>query len=434
MHKFYLFIFQLIFLLAADAQKNQGKRIYLPKGVDKGCMFMAGSAYQPGDTLVIRAASNPWDYIYLGGIKGTQERPVVVINEGTVEMKKGISLENCQYIKVTGSGSREKFGFRILSSPQVAVVINGKSAHIEVERFFVKDCMFGCWIKNEADCDTSINSWVLDDMRIHDFEMHHINIEGFYMGSTDPNNFTRPKDCNGVQQYYKPSKLGNIKVYNGVIDGTGRPAIMLSNAQIGMSEIYNNKVSNVGREYNDQQGTGISIGGYTRAYVHHNTVKNTYTWGIASLGGSGLLRIENNEVDSSGFLDGKSLNWPQNIMIDTRPTMPVDSTSFILKNNQVSHPGRDVRNIEVYSTQKTYAVNNFICNNTSKGKPAGITVAKGVRWKNCKGQVQLQTSVFPNQIKYFIAIGMAAVLLMVSFFYRKYKLKQNKQMQTITMA
>src|SRR5206468_12761121 len=117
--------------------------------------------------------------------------------------------------------------------------------------------------------------------------------------------------------------------------------IMLSAASVGMSEIYNNVVSNVGREYNEQQGTGISLGLYTRAYVHDNTVKNTYTWGIASLGGSGLVRIENNRVDSSGYLDGKTLPWPQNILVDTRRTNPVDLTQFIIRNNQVSHPGSE---------------------------------------------------------------------------------------------
>jgi hypothetical protein len=420
----------IIFLaLSASAQKKSGKRIYLPRGADNGCMFMAGASYQPGDTLVIRATTSPWDYIYLGGIRGMAGKPVVVINEGVVEFKKGIAIENCQYIKVSGGGSKEKFGFRILNSPQTALVISGKSAHIEAERFYVKQCMFGCWIKNEADCDTSINNWILDDMSIHDFEMHNIAIEGFYMGSTDPNNFTRPKNCNGVQQYYKPSKLGNIKVYNGFIDGTGRPAIMLSNAQVGMSEIYNNVVMNVGREYNDQQGTGISIGGYTRAYVHNNTIKNTYTWGIASLGGSGLLRIENNKIDSSGYLDGKALTWPQNIMIDTRPTQPVDSTSFIIRNNTVSHPGKNVRNIEVFSTHKTYSVNNIICNNKTAGKPAGLFVAKGIRWKNCKGEMQLGSG-FTKKPSLYILAGIAAgailLFLIVYFLKRQFVRKYNK--------
>jgi hypothetical protein len=419
--------------ITALTQKNTGRRIYLPKGVDQGCMFMSNASYQPGDTLVISAASNPWDYVYFGGIKGTAPKPVIVINEGVVEFKKGISIENSQYIRVTGSGSKEKFGFRIMNSPQVAVVISGKSAHIEVERFYAEKCMFGCWIKNEADCDTSINNWVLNDMRIHDFEMHNMAIEGFYMGSTDPNNFTRPKDCNGVQQHYRPSKLGNIKIYNGYINGTGRPAIMLSNAQVGMSEIYNNTVMNVGREYNDQQGTGISIGGYTRAYVHDNVVKNTYTWGIASLGGSGMIRIENNKVDSSGYLDGKSLPWPQNIMLDTRPTIPVDSTSFIIRNNILSHPGKNVRHIEIFSTHPTYASGNIICNNKSAGKAAEVFVAKGIKWKNCKGESQLSSGFSAKPSLYIVAAIAFVILLVLSvvLYFRKNAGKKYNQVSMI---
>ncbi len=358
---------------------------------------------------MIRAAANPWSYFYFGSLIGTAKKPIVIINEGTVEVTAGFDIEHSQYVKITGSGSRERYGFRIKGSSGTALSIHGKSAHIEAERFYVEDCTFGCWIKNEADCDTSVNNWVLDQISIHDFEMRKIRIEGMYMGSTDPNNFSRPKNCNGQMYHYRPSRLGNIKVFNGKIDGTGRPAIMLSNASVGLSEIYNNVVTNVGLEYNDQQGTGIAIGGYTRAFVHHNTVRNTYTWGIASLGGSGLVRIENNTVDSSGYLHGRSLNWPQNIVIDTRPTNPVDSTRFLVKNNRVSNPGASVKNIEVWSTLPTYGRGNIICNNTEKGKPARLGIAPGVRWADCNGKTTLSTGSGPSSWLY-IGIGGTVVL------------------------
>lgn len=411
----------LMIVITVNAQKTAGKRIYLEKRQDNGAALASG--YQPGDTVVIRASLNPWSYIYFGNILATAEKPLVVINEGgTVEMNIGFSVEHSQYIKITGSGSKDKYGFVIKRSPQVAVAIYGRSAHVEVERFYAEDCSFGCWIKNEADCDTTINNWVLNYMSIHDFEMHNIRIEGFYMGSTDPNNFSRPKNCNGEQKFYKPSKLGNIKVYNGIIDGTGRPAIMLCNAQVGMSEIYNNIVRNTGREFNDQQGTGISIGGYSRAYVHNNTVKNTYTWGIASLGGSGLLRIENNTVDSSGYLDGKTLNWPQNIMIDTRPTIPADSTTFIIRNNKVSNPGKDVKCIEVFNTLPTYSTKNIICGNLEKGKPAGFRVAPGIHWRNCKGETQLAHAPLLNKRKIaMLALGGLVLIGVLAIVFIKRK-------------
>jgi hypothetical protein len=410
-------IFSIVF-----ASGQPGKKIYLMKASDNGVMFTNAASCQPGDTLVIRSSLNPWSYIYLEGIKGTIAKPIVVINEGPVELSTGFDLNHCQNIKLTGSGSADKYGFKIQHSSGVAVAIHGRSANIEAEKFYAADCSFGVWVKNEANCDTTINNWVLNNISIHDYELRNIKIEGFYMGSTDPNNVSRPIMCNGEQKFYRPSKLGNIKVYNGIIDGTGRPAIMLCNAEFGMSEIYNNVIANVGREFNDQQGTGISLGMYTRAYVHHNKIKKTYTWGIASLGGSGLIRIENNQVDSSGYLDGRTLNWPENIMVDTRATNPVDSTKFIVINNQLDHPGSDVKNIQVWQTFATYhSAGNIICNNTSNGKAATVGVAAGIKWNNCK---TAQAGDTQNNKSKLIIIGFCSlglIALIIVLYSRKQK-------------
>jgi hypothetical protein len=341
----------------------------------------------------------------------------VIVNEGRVQLSTGFSIEHSQYIKLTGSGSKDKYGFQVLDSKGAGLSISGKSAHIETERFSVRNAAFGCWMKNEANCDTSINNWVMDDISVHDFEMRNIGIEGFYMGSTDPDNWSRPIMCEGVQQYYKTSRLGNIKVFNGIIDGTGRPAIMLCGAFYGMSEIYNNIISNVGREYNHEQGTGISIGMYTRAYIHHNTIKNTYTWGIASLGGSGLVRIENNRIDSSGYLDGRRIDWAQNIFVDTRPTSPVDSTKFIIVNNVVNNPGKDADHIYVGNTIKSYAAGNVICNN---GKGKKVKVGPGIHWNNCN---KPEYSSGRNYKKIFAVAFGGLCLLGGAYFVYKIKFK-----------
>jgi len=401
------------FLFLNNGAGAQGQRIYLKKGGDGGVLLGKGSlAVQPGDTLVLKASDNPFTYVYLGGFEGAAGKPIVLINEGgQVVLQKGFDFEHSRYLKLTGSGTSEKYGFLIQHSTGVAVAIHGRSAHIEAERFYADNCAFGCWIKNEANCDTTINNWVLDDISVHDYKMRNIQIEGFYMGSTDPNNVSRPINCGGVQQYYKPSKLGNIKVYNGFIDGTGRPAIMLCNAQFGMSEIYNNVISNVGREYNDQQGTGISLGSYTRAHVHHNTIRNTYTWGIASLGGSGLVKIEHNKVDSSGYLDGRQISWAQNIMLDTRTTIPVDSTRFIVRNNAVTAPGSAAENIRVYKTLPTYFTSgNEICNNLSGKKPAKVVVDPGILWKDCKAAAANPRNSAGPAIWFFLGGGLVLLL------------------------
>lgn len=375
----------LLCCFATYAQPASGKKIYLKKGGDGGILIGASNmSVSPGDTLVIRAEESPLTYFYAANFNGTKDKPIVITNEGgSVIFRNDMALEHCQYIKLTGSGSKDKYGFQVLHSKGVAVGIRGKCANIEVERFSAEDCSFGAWVKNEAACDTTINNWVIDNISIHDFKMVNMHIEGFYLGSTDANNTSRPVTCNGKPYFYKPSKLGNIRIYNGIINGTGRPAIMLSNAQVGMSEIYNNTISNVGREYNDQQGSGISLGLYTRAYVHNNNVKNTFTWGIVSLGGAGLIRIENNTVDSSGYLDGRQSPWAQNISIDTRPTIPVDSTKFIISGNTLSNPGANAEHIRVWRTKSTYAASNIICNNIIRGQAAKVVVEQGVKWKEC---------------------------------------------------
>jgi hypothetical protein len=379
------FLFLVFFLIQiGTVQAQAGKKIYLAPGNDRGVILVGDQTIcKPGDTLVVKATPEPYSYIYLGKLKGSSESPITLINEGgVVYLNKGIDLEDCQYVKVTGSGSKDRFGFTVNQTPGAALVIRGKSSNIEAERFYIKDAAFGCWVKNEAQCDTLVNNWVLNHISIHDYEMHDIKIEGFYMGSTDANNIARPITCNGMQRFFRPSRLGNIKVYNGVINGTGRPAIMLSNASVGMNEIFNNTISNVGREYNDQQGTGISVGLYTRAFIHHNNIKNTYTWGIASLGGAGLIRIENNTIDSSGYLDNRSLSWPWNILVDTRETFPLEKTRFIIKNNILGKSGNKF-NIYVGKTVNAYDTMNIICNNTVNGKPGKVDVEEGVRWRNC---------------------------------------------------
>ncbi|MEJ7913575.1 MAG: right-handed parallel beta-helix repeat-containing protein [Chitinophagaceae bacterium] len=403
------------------AQTSKPKKIYLVKGGDGGILVVHNPAiHKAGDTLVVKAGGGPYTYIYLGKFTGTKQAPYILVNEGGV-----VSLiEDCQHLKVSGSGGKERYGFAVNGTPGTAVAIHGKSAHIEVERLYIKEAAFGCWIKNEASCDTVLNNWVLNDISIHDYEMHQIRIEGFYMGSTDANNKSRPITCGSIQRFYRPTRLGNIRIYNGVINGTGRPAIMLSNASVGMSEIYNNKISNVGREFNDQQGTGIAIGLYTRAYVHHNQIKNTYTWGIASLGGSGYLRIEDNSIDSSGYLDGRTLSWPWNILVDTRETFPIEKTRFSIKNNKLGKSGNP-DNIYIGKTVPTYDAGNVICNNTVAGKPARVDVESGIAWYECESiskgsQSKVRGMILPG----VIILSLFGVFMFVQVRYSQKKVSQ----------
>jgi hypothetical protein len=361
-----------------------GKKIYVSKGGDNGSFLTGG--INPGDTVVFKSSLSPFSYCYVNNIQGTKERPIVFINEGgPVRMTAGMDFHNCQYIKFSGSGTSEWYGFYINQAKNgqigdgVGLNIAEHSAHIEAERFWVDSAQYGSWCKNEHFCDSTLVTWVLDDIHIHDFRMTHLGQHGFYYGATEPFNKTRPSLCDGVNKFYDPSRLANIKIHDGYIHDIGKNGVMVSISTTGTNEIYNMDIDSTGNQLQQDQGTGISLG-YTNAYVHDNKIKNTWLWGIVAFGGS--VRIENNSVDSSGWnaRNKKSLNWPQNIRV---APLAVDSSTFIIKNNTLSNPGVDVPSIQFYGgpwlTNK-----NIICGNKNKsGSDATMKTDVGVVFKGC---------------------------------------------------
>jgi len=373
------------------------KRYVTPNSTSGGynSFYSSSPGYNPGDTIVLQASYNPWGYFGFGSTNGTAGCPIVVINEGgQVQLKDGIAFESVQYVKVLGNLGGQQYGFKVesnLSNPNnVALGISKKSKNVEISHVYVTNAEYGCWIKNEAECDTTINypNWWLDSISVHDCYFKGMDSQGFYMGSTDPNNLDRPISCDSsgftVTKYYAPTRLRNIKIYNNIIDSTGRPGIQLSAGMEGTNEIYNNTISNVGTQYDDAQGAGISLGGYTRALVYGNRIKKTLTWGIVALGASGLSKIYDNVIDSSGRLGGTTLTWPANIHIDTRTTTPVDSTTFQIRNNVMNNPGSASYNITIADQRNTITNKNVICNNITFGnKPATISNSETLQSLNC---------------------------------------------------
>ena len=354
--------------------------------------YYGSGGYSPGDTIVVKGS---WSYIAFLNLEGLPNCPIVIINDSAaVTMTAGFGFQDCKYIKLTGTGTGDTYGFQLLGNEAldgVGVGISRKSKNIEISNLFINRMAYGFWIKNEASdmvagCDTSIAHpyWVLDSISVHHCYIRNMSSQGFYMGSTDPDNIDRPIDCGSGNIYPKPTRLSNITIYNNIVDSTGRPGIQLSAAYTGTNEIYNNTISNTGRQNDDAQGTGITLGTYSRARIYNNTIRKTLTWGIVSIGGSGHLIIENNNIDSSGYTtNGYTRNWPANIQIDTRSTTPVDSTTFSIRNNVLGvHGSATNDHISIADQQNTIGSNNIICGNTVKGTTqwATVTVAGGVSY------------------------------------------------------
>ena len=364
----------------SEAQNTPGhKRILLAKNADKG-LYINGKnfKYEPGDTLVLKG---DWSYLSLENFYGDEKNRVIIINEGSqVKLTNGISLTNCRYMRLLGKGTKDKYGFRIEEqiNDGVGVSIQGRSAYIEVANVDIYNKTYGYWVKQEASCIDSLQypNWVINHIRIHDGRIKKVNQEGLYLGSTDPNG-TRSISCNGKIIQPKPLRLGNIQVFNMIIDSTNRSGIQLSCGSEGVNRIHDNVITNCGYEFQPNgQGCGISLGGYTTARVYNNTINNTYTAGMMCLG-AGQLTVQNNSIKNSGKLGGKSVKGMASIMIDTRNTSPVDSTNFDITDN-VLGDNTDV-NVRVYKTYNTYAKGNKICQDGST-----IAVVSGIDWSKCK--------------------------------------------------
>jgi PKD domain/Secretion system C-terminal sorting domain len=420
-----------------------GHKYTMVQNGDSAVWQVAGSFafnYQPGDTIVIPHNPNPlnyWAWITFKGLNGAPGCPIVIINDNSAQtlVRGQVQIDGCSYIKFTGTGqSANPYGFKLEWDPQLrpqakgGIIIFDRSKNVEVGNVDIHNVGTGIACLTDNNCDQTLDypNWILDSMVIHDTRIVGVWNEGMYWGNTSPDNANydwRADQCDVAQPattYSLPMKNGYTHIYNMIIDSTGRGGIQLGNVggTNAVSEINNNVVTHSGLSQDDAQGTAISIGLYTKAYIHDNTVRNTYTWGIASLGGNSTnvpIRVENNHIDSSGYLRGypalsttskevydprtepqadDAIAWAYAIEIDTKPRFYTqasggtaqappgapygtavkgqDSTQFWVKNNVIGRfkggaPGGTQPNaIQIHDDNPgVQHQGNIICNNTS---------------------------------------------------------------------
>lgn len=306
------------------------------------------SVVAPGDTIVIPASLGPITYFSAGPLQGSPSQPIKIENRGgVVQMSREISLTDCQNVKVGGDGdSAFSEGFIINSGLPTSewengsgVNVDGYAKGIELYRLKIQNKGFGVWCKNEPGCDAGLNAHVIDGVNLHHCKILDIRIEGTYFGSTNVVSNganVRVIDC-GPGGPVQPPRLGNIKINDNLFDGTGRAAIQISDADVGMSEVLRNTVRNVGREFSDQQGNGINIGSFTKVRIQGNNVANTFAAGICFFGQYG--EILDNVVQDSGRLDGQYRDWPSGIWIDTRRTDPQAQSFLYVIGNTIGRRG-----------------------------------------------------------------------------------------------
>lgn len=369
-----------------------------PAGDDDG--YYDNIDLQPGDTLVLEG---DFSYVFIEGKHGLRTCPIVVMNSnaGPVRLfNDQMEIRNSSYITVTGTGSADYYGFYVqgsalgtLALEKNGLSITGKSSNIKVTRMNITHVAMGIMIKEDPGCDVSQNfpNHVMDSIDIYDNWVHMTWLQGMYMGNTSPDNGPdsydpRPEVCEGDTVYPQPTRLGNIRVYNNIVDSTGRSGIQLSAASGGKSYILSNNVKHSGMGGDEAQPNGILVGSYSNVVISGNTVTNTLTHGIASEGANGVdnIVIEGNIIDSSGYLrswdlEGQTLPfdiasrpvydnnriWPYSIFIKTVENLELGTTGFTIRNNTLGIKKKAGYSIGLLDPDGYFRQSgNIICNNT----------------------------------------------------------------------
>ncbi|MGN7723894.1 PKD domain-containing protein [Chitinophaga sp. 22620] len=340
-------------------------KLVIEPGGDGGAYINGeGRNIGPGDTVCIKAGE--FTYIQFFNFTGSADKPIVFINcGGQVRAGNGgnygIIFNNVKYFKLTGSGSGDKYGFRVdgvSKKINTGVAVGKGCTDYEIERVEITGSEAGLMAKVNPDCDPANQypNFSIRNVKLHDLYIHDVIGEGMYVGNTAPNG--TPTDCNGTTVDLLPPRIYNLKIYNVITENTGWDGIQVASAPENV-EIYNNSVYNYGTVNKGSQQAGIILGGESNGRVYNNKVVKG-TGNAIEVFGVGLCYVYNNIISDGGF-DGTT-EGQDAFFVDDRPTKynnkPLQVYIF---NNTVVNSKRDA--IRILNSFGTIGTGNLLYNN-----------------------------------------------------------------------
>jgi hypothetical protein len=255
-----------------------------------------------GDSLIMTNGNKT--YIYMFNFTGSPSAPLVVINQGGVvtigtNYTYGVKIGGCRYIKFTGTGTSDMYGFQVTQTNGDGVSVGDLSSDIEVCHVSINNCgIRGIVAKTDPACGGYAyrQNFTQYNTIIHDNLVQNTTTEGMYIGSSFYSGETLT--CNGVDSVVLPSILNGCQIYNNKVYHTGYDGIQVASA-LNLS-VHNNLV-----QYDSQQGvasqmSGILIGGGSQGDCYDNYIEYGKGDGIENLGLGGY-KIYNNVVSNAGY-------------------------------------------------------------------------------------------------------------------------------------
>lgn len=309
---------------------------------------------QPGDTICFQGGQRGG--IGLRHINGTAENPVVIMNcEGLVDLfetgSHGIRVIESSYFHITGLGSTEHtYGFKVATTSPGgnSFMIEEKSTNYEIDHVEVSQGGYaGIVCRSDATCDGSVgrDNFTQFNTRLHHNYIHNTNGEGMYVGGSHwSEGFAFTNGCVGTT-LYEPELIG-VRVYNNLVEDTGRDGIQVGSA-VEDVKIYNNVVRNYAVNQSEGHLSGFQINGGTTGELYNNIVIGGFGYGIFMIGRGDNTVYNNIIIDPlrDGILTG-----------DRNPT---PGTGFYIINNTIIKP-RSGFAIFSNQTEGTVYYNNIV--------------------------------------------------------------------------
>jgi hypothetical protein len=323
-------------------------------------------AVKPGDTLYFVGGNK--DYLLIANFRGAPGKPIVMINKGgnviiDTDHYYGISIQNCRYIKFTGTGNPgQTYGFQVKRVANGAGMgIGNLSSDFEIDHVSIENTLIGgLYAKTDPDCDLlGIRAnFTQYNTIIHDNYISHAGNEGMYIGSTKCEG--QSVFCNGKDTLLMPSLLDGVQVYNNIVEYAGWDGIQVSSAYRNC-KIYNNTVLYDSQAEATFQMSGIIMGGGTRADCYNNFISQGKGDGI-ECHGLGGCRIFNNIILDAGrtYLPADPSQMKHGMYISD-VSVEQDS-SFYIQNNDIINPKSDGIRFSSIKSKNNLIASNVIIN------------------------------------------------------------------------
>lgn len=328
--------------------------------IENSQLVIDGSTINPGARICVKGGMR--NYLLFRDLKGTANQPIEIVNQGNVIIDTdhfyGLKMSNCEFVKIIGSQSDNQYGFTIQRVGNGAgISLDDMSSDIELAGFEISyTALGGIYAKTDPDCtlEATREKFTFYNLSIHDCYLHHIQDEGFYIGSSKFTGQYLP-NCDTT---VLPHLMENVRIYNNLIENTGWDGLQVSSS-VGDCQIYNNKIYFDSQRESTYQMSGILIGGGSNCDCYNNQIFDGKGDGI-DVFGSGAMKIYNNLIVRAGrsFKPNDQTESRHGIFIGNSPDQSI-SDNTLIHNTIISPKTTGIRYFNAYTTYNLIA-NNII--------------------------------------------------------------------------